>query len=254
MQRLHYPVEHVVKGDDVVGFAHRRQSAADGCDDDRPRKIDMVQSVEDFIDRRDVSARSRYWLMHMRRFLRGTILPIGAAQGVRCRLNNARTFLLSPGSTAISRPPLVCASLSKILSGSGVLFQSTNLFAVSKLSRLPPGMQSRAIRSNTSAAMAGTRSAKISALTPLARHIDARWPSNPNPVMSVAAWANRRSAISAPTRLSCDMSAIVFLESARDVRFRLIPVVTIPVPSGLVKISTSPGRALALVNIFRGST
>ena len=94
----------------------------------------------------------------------------------------------------------------------------------------------------------------ISAATPLARHIDARCPSNPNPVTSVAARTRRCSARSAPTRLRRDISTTAFLASAAEARPRLMAVVAMPVPRGFVSISKSPGRAAALVSNRRGST
>jgi hypothetical protein len=50
------------------------------------------------------------------------------------------------------------------------------------------------------------------------------------------------------------MSAMVRRASAGGVSPRLMPVVTIPVPSGLVSTSRSPGRAAAFVIMREGAT
>ena len=55
-----------------------------------------------------------------------------------------------------------------------LLSNRSSRLAVFKLSRVPPGTQSRAINSKISSLIAGMRSGKISALTLLARHMFAR--------------------------------------------------------------------------------
>ena len=55
------------------------------------------------------------------------------------------------------------------------------------------------------------------------------------------------SARSAPARFKRDMSMIVFLSKPAEAIPRLMAVVMMPVPRGLVSTSRSPGRAAALV-------
>ena len=50
------------------------------------------------------------------------------------------------------------------------------------------------------------------------------------------------------------MRSIALFASAREAIPRLIPVVTMPVPKGLVSTSQSPGRAAAFVIMRRGET
>ena len=112
---------------------------------------------------------------------------------------------------------------------------STMAFAVSRFCLVPPGTQSCAMSEKTWRLITGTFAGTISAPTPLARHIEERCPSSPNPVTSTAARIKPSSASSAPTMFSWHMSVMDFLISAALVSPRLIPVVAIPVPRGFVK-------------------
>src|SRR2546430_8180777 len=107
-------------------------------------------------------------------FCGAIIFPITAADRMRFLLSDARTFSSLLGFTQSNKPPLVCASVRMIWRAGGIFFQSVSLFAAWRLSRLPPGTQSRAIKSKTSLSITGTLSTEISALVPLARHMDAR--------------------------------------------------------------------------------
>src|SRR5437773_11084946 len=59
---------------------------------------------------------------------------------------------------------------------------------------------------------------------------------------------------SPPTVLILEMRAITFFSRTREANPRLIAVVAMPVPSGFVKMSRSPGRAFAFVVTRRTST
>ena len=119
--------------------------------------------------------------------VRRMIFPMTAAQAVRVFFKVLCTELQRFGETQSSSPPLVWASASRMRSVSGVLFHSAISFAVSRFCRVPPGTQSLAISARISGLIAGTAVGAISAPTPLARHIEARWPSRPNPVTSTVA-------------------------------------------------------------------
>jgi len=180
--------------------------------------------------------------------------PITAAQGVRCALSSFNTASRRLGATHTSRPPLVWASANRTRCAESTPSNRVNANAASRFWRLPPGMQSRSMRSNASREIAGMRPASSSAPTPLDLHIEPRCPSSPNPVTSVPARTRPRSARSAPGMFSRAMMAMVRRASAGGVNPRLIPVVTMPVPSGFVSRSQSPGRAPALVIMRRGWT
>ena len=126
------------------------------------------------------------------------------------------------------------------------------------LVRPPPGtlpLDQRRARPSA----AGPPPRRSPASTPLAVAISVAWPIRPKPVTSVQAWTvagrQRRAAPRAAARFS--------VHHRRDRRVRrppagarsnLIAVAMTPVPIGLVRNSTSPGRAPALVQIRAGST
>jgi len=178
------------------------------------------------------------------------------AQGVWAFFRTRRTFGNAGSAMQSNKPPLVCASASRVRWNDDADFKSLLCLAAFKLSRVPPGTQSGRCRINAkiSSLIAGTRFGKSSALTLLARPRLARWPSSPKPVMSVAARTSFFSASSAPITFVCDMSAITFFSREREARPRLIAVVAMPVPRGFVKTSKSPTRAFAFVKMFRRST
>ena len=82
----------------------------------------------------------------------------------------------------------------------------------------------------------------------------ARCPSRPKPVMSVAAFTHPRLGDLVPRRVQPLHQAGHAADERGDARPRLIAVVAMPVPRGLVRTRRSPGRAAALVIILRGST
>ena len=89
---------------------------------------------------------------------------------------------------------------------------------------------------------------------PAGRAIDFRWPIRPKPVTSVQAWASNSPISSAARRLSAAMDRAAAADAAGSARPICAAKARMPVPSGLVKTSRSPGRAAALVAIRRGST
>ena len=190
----------------------------------------------------------------MRGLLERMILPIIAAQAVRFFFKTPSTSCNRLGGTQSNKPPLVCASASRRRTDSGVLFHSTMAFAVSRFCLVPPGTQSCAMSEKTWRLITGTFAGTISAPTPLARHIEERCPSSPNPVTSTAARIKPSSASSAPTMFSWHMSVMDFLISAALVSPRLIPVVAIPVPRGFVKRRRSPAPAREFVSMRLGDT
>ena len=122
-----------------------------------------------------------------------------------------------------------------------------------QLACVPPGAMPAATYSRA-AAGTGTASAQTSAVTPLAAVMLRRWPSRPNPVTSVRAWTSSRGehlgGAAVERRHHPDRLAD---RPERSSPF-LAAVVMIPRPSGLVRMSTSPGLAPALVRTWSGWT
>src|SRR5579864_2671153 len=236
-------------------FAQRGQFAPDGGNNHRERKLRVAESLRKFVDGWDI-AKSR--TLHANTLIPGffdrTIFPMITAHNACCRFKSSNTVSRFRSGTLNRSPPLVCASVSRIFCSGVALPHSVKLAAYSRLSRLPPGTHPPAMNCKTSAPITGTAPAEISAATPLARHMAARCPSKPNPVISTAALRSPRSASSAPTLLSLLITATTFRCSERLARSRLMAVVMIPVPRGFVRTRTSPARALALVSMWRGDT
>ena len=95
-------------------------------------------------------------------------------------------------------------------------------------------------------ARTGTRSKKMRAPTLLAATIFRRWPRRPKPVTSVSACAPHRANSSPATRLSVVMTRMASSIAPSLSSPFLAAVVMMPRPSGLVRISTSPGLRLVV--------
>ena len=100
----------------------------------------------------------------------------------------------------------------------------------------------------------GSDSKAISAPTLLAASMLPRWPSRPNPVTSVAALTPTASAARAAPSLSVVIERTASAMPASMRASRLSAVARMPVPSGLVRIRTSPAQAPALVSMRSGWT
>ena len=94
----------------------------------------------------------------------------------------------------------------------------------------------------------------ISPATPLASSRLDRWPSNPNPVTSVAACTPTASIARAAAALRVVITATAGASSASERKSRFSAVVRTPVPIGLVSTSVSPGRAPVFRTIRSGCT
>src|SRR5215210_8779695 len=91
---------------------------------------------------------------------------------------------------------------------------------------------------------------------PLAAAISDACPRSPKPVMSVQARTDpdgRRSIACAAALFKDVIDAIAAVTAAVFARSNFSAVAITPVPSGLVRIKTSPGLAPALVRIRAGS-
>ena len=135
------------------------------------------------------------------------------------------------------------------------------------LFREPPGATPSAAR-RRACDSSGTRAIEISAVVREASIISCAWPSRPNPVTSVTAWMSNPSIASTGARLSVHMTSTASSSAASDsVRFRSGPSaapaaaestrparMVMPMPSGLVSTSASPGFAPALRVTFASST
>src|SRR5207253_1332248 len=177
--------------------------------------------------------------------------PIRAAAGVPSRSNADTSAPARSGSTAIKRPPDVCASNSRTRIGSGTWAANfTSEASASRLRVVPPGIAPRSA-SSTAFGNSGTDAASISAATPLAASMLCKWPSRPKPVTSVAACTPppvARIARAAPAfNVAIDCTAAPI--SAAVARSRFKAVVSTPVPIGLVSTSASPARARASVTM-----
>src|SRR4051794_31965388 len=225
-------------GEDGVEFgnrlshAQRRQFASNDRDLNRPWQSRVAECLEDLLDGGNGAQTILFHgLIEIFCCAERTIRPMIDAQGVRQRFNSFKTASSRRGATQSSKPPLVCASARRILCISLMPFQAVNVSAKLRLSRLPPGTHFCPMSLNTSGLIAGTRAAKISAPTPLARHIEPKCPRRPKPVTSTPARTNPLSPNSAPGLFSERIMLIALLASAPEVRPRLMPVVAMPVPS-----------------------
>ena len=102
-------------------------------------------------------------------------------------LSAATSAGASAAGSAISSPPDVCASHSRVRSASSAS-EPRKRRACSALRAVPPGTNPAATRPTTPS-MSGTLAASMVTLTPLAFASRCAWPSRPNPVTSVAACA-----------------------------------------------------------------
>ena len=112
---------------------------------------------------------------------------------------------------------------------------------------------SRPTRSSTPS-MSGTgRRRRSRGSTSLARAISLAWPSRPKPVTSVQACTSTAASASAAARFErAHPGHGAFDDAAAGARPNLMAVPTMPVPMGLVRISTSPARAPAFVQMRSG--
>src|SRR5262249_48777485 len=242
--------DHGFKFWDLAVTPYFRQLPPDQIDNQWTRQIICAQRIEMFVDGGNLPTRARFYpVMHINaaRRRRATIFPMTAAQGVRLCRKIRTTFSSFASGTHRSSPPLVCASVKRIRRESSVLLQSTATVVATRFSRLPPGTEPCSIKSAISSLIMGTALGSTSAETPLARQSEIKWPIKPYPVTSAAARTSRSSASSAPTVFTLDISAMTFFSSERDATPRLIAVVAMPVPSGLVNTRRSPARAFAFV-------
>ena len=100
---------------------------------------------------------------------------------------------------------------------------------------------------------AGSAPPSSTAPAPDARSISSKCPARPNPVTSVQALtANRRSTAAAAPLLRAMLSSAAASQSTRA-NPRICAANTIPVPSGLVRISASPARSPDLRQSAAGS-
>src|SRR5438876_1698694 len=97
-------------------------------DNNRPRQITVAERIEDPSNGGNLPPRARFYaVMHINgpRRRRGTIFPITAADGVPAFRRMLSTFSRFASATQRSNPPLVWASVKRILRPSFVFFQST---------------------------------------------------------------------------------------------------------------------------------
>ena len=78
------------------------------------------------------------------------------------------------------------------------------------------------------------------------------WPARPKPVTSVAACARASTIARDASRLSAVMTGAASANRAADSWPARTPLISRPVPSGLVSTSASPARAPALRTTSRG--
>lgn len=100
----------------------------------------------------------------------------------------------------------------------------------------------------------GRARASISKPTAEPSTISQPWPRRPKPVTSVHAWTRSPSQASAAARFSVTIEATMRSTAPGLARPPLIAVLTIPVPSGLVSTSRSPGLAPWFVQTRSGWT
>ncbi len=125
--------------------------------------------------------------------------------------------------------------------------------ASSMLRVVPPGTWPAAA-SSRAVASRGTARPSMRAATPLWRAISWRWPRSPNPVMSVQASTPTRRMTRAAVALRVVMDAMAAATTTSSAASSLMAVAMMPVPSGLVRTSRSPGRAVEFRMTAAGST
>src|SRR5580704_3577182 len=120
------------------------------------------------------------------------------------------------------------------------------------LARVPPETKPAAARSAAPGRI-GTAEAVTVAAAPLAASMRCRWPSRPKPVTSVAAVTPAARAVWLAAALSWVIEAMAASTTSGGGAPRLTAVAITPVPTGLVKISWSPGAARSMVISRSGS-
>jgi hypothetical protein len=183
-----------------------------------------------------------------------TTSPMTAAAGVDSARNPVRRSSFRAASTAMSRPPEVCASQSRVRVVASIAgAQRTSAATSVSLRRVPPAMNPASASARASI-RSGTADAETRAPAPLARNMDRKWPSRPNPVMSVAACAPTASIAREAPSLSVVMLATAARTASSEAAAFLMAVEMTPVPIGFVRTSTSPTRAVELRTILSGRT
>src|SRR5580693_5784873 len=120
------------------------------------------------------------------------------------------------------------------------------------LARVPPETKPAAARS-AAPGRSGTAEAVTVAAAPLAASMRCSWPSRPKPVTSVAAVTPAARAAWLAAALSWVIEATAASTTSGGGAPRLTAVAITPVPTGLVKISWSPGAARSMVISRSGS-
>src|SRR5215510_5660267 len=181
-------------------------------------------------------------------FCFATISPTSTPSGTRERYSAARF-----AGTATRRPPDVCGSTSNARNLAEIPPQSTFDSRYVSLRSAPP-VRIPASHASSAPGKLGTRFGSMTSVTPLARAMCDEWPSKLNPVTSVAHRTPTWTAAWLAFALSLHIDAYNASASAVPSMSRFPAVARMPVPSGFVRISRSPGCAFALLNTRCGCT
>src|SRR5205085_8888392 len=92
-----------------------RELATNEIDNQRSRQINRAECFQDRRDSWNLAPAARFhFVVHINFFLRRTMRPMTAAEGVPYFFSAAETFLSERSGTQRSSPPLVCASESNV--------------------------------------------------------------------------------------------------------------------------------------------